>query len=181
MFVRTPFCLRHQHSILSQGHRLIFPLTNRFLVFEITVSRLSCRAAPVRNTGHLKRIWQSLTNQVNLVSTFDTTAGCCALAVELHVPSRDRCCRQASGLEKSAIEKPAIDTQRISRRRHNVQTTWPAACAVAHAHWKLKPPNCPVTSTTSPIKYKPACCLLSMVFEDSASVSTPPIVTSAVR
>ena len=30
----------------------------------------------------------------------------------------------------------------------------PAATAEAHAHWKLNPPSHPVTSTTSPMKYK---------------------------
>ena len=32
------------------------------------------------------------------------------------------------------------------------QATSPAAWPDAQAHWKLKPPRCPVTSTTSPIK-----------------------------
>src|SRR6266436_3654981 len=31
----------------------------------------------------------------------------------------------------------------------------PAQNPDAHAHWKLNPPSCPVTSTTSPTKYKP--------------------------
>ena len=34
-------------------------------------------------------------------------------------------------------------------------TTCPAAHPEDHAHWKLYPPRCPVTSTTSPMKYKP--------------------------
>ena len=57
----------------------------------------------------------------------------------------------------------------------------PQATALAHAHWKLWPPRCPVTSTTSPMKYSPETFLASRVFEESSSVSTPPFVTSAVR
>ncbi|MGK0273372.1 MAG: hypothetical protein ACI88H_004053, partial [Cocleimonas sp.] len=41
------------------------------------------------------------------------------------------------------------------------------------------PPSHPVTSVTSPIKYKPLDFLASKVLEDSSSVSTPPNVTSA--
>ena len=37
-----------------------------------------------------------------------------------------------------------------------------------------------MTSTTSPIKYKPFIDLVSKVFDDNSFVSTPPIVTSAV-
>lgn len=52
---------------------------------------------------------------------------------------------------------------------------WP----LAQAHWKLKPPKCPVTSSTSPIKYKPFTFFASNVFELISSVFTPPSVTSA--
>src|SRR5579885_1584670 len=55
----------------------------------------------------------------------------------------------------------------------------PAAAPEAHAHWKLNPPRCPVTSTTSPMKYRPGIFLHSIVFAESSSVSTPPTVTSA--
>src|SRR4026207_1081953 len=55
----------------------------------------------------------------------------------------------------------------------------PALAPEAHAHWKLKPPSCPVTSTTSPMKKRPGTFMLSMVFGDNSSVSTPPAVTSA--
>ena len=42
-------------------------------------------------------------------------------------------------------------------------------------------PSHPVTSNTSPIKYKPAIVFAAMVLEEMASQSTPPNVTSAVR
>ena len=51
--------------------------------------------------------------------------------------------------------------------------------ARCQAHWKLKPPRWPVTSTTSPIKNRPGTFLTSMVLDDSSRVSTPPSVTSA--
>ena len=59
--------------------------------------------------------------------------------------------------------------------------TWPAHHPDDQAHWKLYPPSQPVTSTTSPIKYRLAILLDSMVLEDSSLQSTPPSVTSAVR
>src|ERR1700720_1497511 len=55
----------------------------------------------------------------------------------------------------------------------------PAAAPEAQAHWKLNPPRCPVTSTTSPIKNNPGIFRLSIVLAESSSVSTPPAVTSA--
>ena len=55
----------------------------------------------------------------------------------------------------------------------------PAAAAQAQAHWKLKPPRWPVTSTTSPMKKRPGTLRDSMVLLESSSVSTPPTVTSA--
>ncbi len=59
-----------------------------------------------------------------------------------------------------------------------------SACAALNpddqAHWKLKPPKWPVTSTTSPIKNNPGTLRLSIVFAESSSVSTPPAVTSAL-
>jgi hypothetical protein len=39
----------------------------------------------------------------------------------------------------------------------------PAAAPEAQAHWKLKPPRWPVTSTTSPIKKRPGTLRDSMV------------------
>ena len=54
-----------------------------------------------------------------------------------------------------------------------------AATADAHAHWKLKPPRCPVTSTPSPIKNNPGTFRASMVRACRSSVFTPPAVTSA--
>src|SRR5581483_7712460 len=56
----------------------------------------------------------------------------------------------------------------------------PAAAPDAQAHWKLKPPRWPVTSTTSPIKNRPGTLRLSIVLADNSSVSTPPAVTSAL-
>src|SRR5690554_902408 len=60
------------------------------------------------------------------------------------------------------------------------QATLPAATPEAQAHWKLCPPRWPVTSTTSPIKYRFGYSRTAMVLEDSWRVSTPPSVTSAV-
>ena len=56
----------------------------------------------------------------------------------------------------------------------------PAAAPEAQAHWKLNPPSCPVTSTTSPMKKRPGTSRLSMVLLDKPSVLTPPAVTSAL-
>ena len=50
----------------------------------------------------------------------------------------------------------------------NIQTAWPAAKAEAHAHWKLNPPSCPVTSITSPMKNSPGVFLACIVFDDSS-------------
>src|ERR1700677_2872967 len=58
-------------------------------------------------------------------------------------------------------------------------TACPAQTPDAHAHWKLNPPSCPVTSTTSPMKNNPGTLRLSMVLLESSPVSTPPAVTSA--
>src|ERR1039458_10027063 len=58
-------------------------------------------------------------------------------------------------------------------------TARPAATPEAQAHWKLNPPSCPVTSTTSPIKYSPGTARASIVRACNSSVSTPPAVTSA--
>src|SRR5208282_76721 len=55
----------------------------------------------------------------------------------------------------------------------------PAAAPEDQAHWKLKPPRWPVTSTTSPMKNRPGTLRLSMVLAESSAVSTPPAVTSA--
>src|ERR1051325_24564 len=63
--------------------------------------------------------------------------------------------------------------------RFKGQTYYPATNPDAHAHWKLYPPRCPVTSTTSPTTYNPGTSLASMVLEESSFVSTPPRVTSA--
>src|SRR5690606_31535728 len=46
---------------------------------------------------------------------------------------------------------------------------------------KLKPPKWPVTTRTSPTKYRPFCCLLSMVLADTSVVSTTPKETPPVR
>lgn len=61
------------------------------------------------------------------------------------------------------------------------QATCPATQPDDQAHWKLYPPSQPVTSTTSPTKYSPGTDFAAIVRASSASVSTPPKVTSAVR
>ena len=66
-------------------------------------------------------------------------------------------------------------------RLSRAQTNWAAAWPEAHAHWKLKPPRWPVTSSTSPMKYSPGLFSDSKVLGDTSRVSTPPRVTSAVR
>src|SRR6185437_749291 len=65
------------------------------------------------------------------------------------------------------------------RRASDIYTACPAQNPDAQAHWKLKPPRWPVTSTTSPTKYRPGTLRHSMVLEESSLVSTPPAVTSA--
>ena len=59
-------------------------------------------------------------------------------------------------------------------------TPSPAAQPLAQAHWKLYPPSQPVTSTASPITNRPGTDLAIRFCCESASVSTPPKVTSAL-
>jgi hypothetical protein len=47
----------------------------------------------------------------------------------------------------------------------------PAQNPDAQAHWKLNPPNWPVTSTTSPMKYSPGALWLSRVLAESSCLS----------
>lgn len=61
------------------------------------------------------------------------------------------------------------------------QTARAAAKAEDQAHWKLKPPRWPVTSTASPMKKRPGTAFASIVFEERCLASMPPAVTSAVR
>ncbi|WCB91519.1 hypothetical protein DSM104299_00190 [Baekduia alba] len=68
-----------------------------------------------------------------------------------------------------------------SPRSGRVHTNCAAAWPDAQAHWKLKPPRWPVTSSTSPMKYRPGLLSDSMVLDDTSRVWTPPRVTSAVR
>ena len=82
--------------------------------------------------------------------------------------SAARVCRQFSG----GLARP-LDA--------GAQTNSAAATPLDQAHWKLKPPRCPVTSTTSPMKNNPDTVLHSIDLDDRASVSTPPRATSAVR
>ena len=75
------------------------------------------------------------------------------------------------------------DHARSRRFRSVVRFRLYAACPAlnpdAQAHWKLKPPRWPVTSTTSPMKYNPGTFFDSIVCDESSLVSTPPAVTSA--
>src|SRR5207245_4801247 len=77
------------------------------------------------------------------------------------------------GLQRSNVSNPAV------RKSIVLYKDRPAAAPDAQAHWKLKPPKWPVTSTTSPMKNSPGAFRLSIVLLDSSSVSTPPAVTSA--
>jgi hypothetical protein len=78
---------------------------------------------------------------------------------------------------KYESKRPMVAAVTVTKAVH---TTCPAQNPEAHAHWKLNPPSCPVTSTTSPMKYKPGVLRLSIVLAESSRVSTPPIVTSAL-
>src|ERR1700675_3494067 len=73
-----------------------------------------------------------------------------------------------------------IGLSRHSDDRVRLHIACPAQNPDAHAHWKLKPPSCPVTSTTSPMKKRPGTRFDSMVLGESSPVSTPPTVTSAL-
>jgi TPR repeat protein len=53
---------------------------------------------------------------------------------------------------KSAAAGYKRAKERLKNWGLNPQTTCPQACPDAQAHWKLKPPKWPVTSTASPIK-----------------------------
>lgn len=54
--------------------------------------------------------------------------------------------------QKSAAAGYKRAKERLKKLGLNPQTTCPQACPDAQAHWKLKPPKWPVTSTASPIK-----------------------------
>src|SRR5271166_1057048 len=56
----------------------------------------------------------------------------------------------------------------------------PAHHPLDHAHWKLYPPSHPVTSTASPMKYRPVTARASIVRDERPAVSMPPTVTSAL-
>ncbi|MDH3337508.1 MAG: hypothetical protein OEM76_06755 [Gammaproteobacteria bacterium] len=94
---------------MPQRRDLKIPSTDRFFIFEKALSRFRRWAAPARDFDNLERVRQSLTNQVNLVTTLDAATGCCSLAVDLHMPSCHGGSRQASGLEKAAIKQPSIN------------------------------------------------------------------------
>src|SRR5205823_121311 len=49
-----------------------------------------------------------------------------------------------------------------------LQTYCAAAYAEAQAHWKLKPPKCPLTSSTSPMKYSFGDFSDSIVLDDTS-------------
>ena len=52
-----------------------------------------------------------------------------------------------------------ITNSMIKGKQSQFYTLFPALAPLAHAHWKLYPPRCPVTSTTSPMKNNPGCSL----------------------
>lgn len=88
--------------------------------------------------------------------------------------------KRIAAFKEGGLDQIQLSFQDSARELNDPpQTHCPAVKPDAHAHWKLKPPSWPVTSTTSPMKYSPATCFASIIFEDSSSVSTPPSVTSA--
>src|SRR5580693_2834167 len=101
----------------------------------------------------------------------------------LHVSSRStlhceamRIRHRFAAVATGLLREPRV-TPPISANLHSAR---PAAAPEDQAHWKLKPPRWPVTSTTSPMKNRPGTLRLSIVFADSSLVSTPPAVTSAL-
>jgi len=118
MFVRPTTCLRHEQAILPQRRGLDLPLTKRFFVFEIAISRLRRRTASARNSDNLQRVRQSPADKVNSISTLDAIARRWSLVVYPHMPACHRSSRQAPRFEESAIKQPSINAQRFSGRRH---------------------------------------------------------------
>jgi hypothetical protein len=108
VLIRATFGLRHKHSILPQRCGLLFPLANNTFIFAIAFSCFCSRAASLWNAGDLQGVRQSLANQVDFIATFHTSTRRCALTIDLHVPANNRSRREASFLEKSAVEEPAI-------------------------------------------------------------------------
>ena len=115
MFIGPALRLRHEHSVLPQGRRLLLPLPDRFLVFDIAFSRFCGRATPAWNVDDFERVRQSLANQVYLVSKFHASARRRSLAVNLHMAPDHRGGREAACLKESTAEQPSIDAQGIRR------------------------------------------------------------------
>jgi hypothetical protein len=86
--------------------------------------------------------------------------------------SRDRCIVAGRGL--------AVHRGFSSAFPRRSRASRPTAHPEDQAHWKLKPPSQPVTSTASPTAYGCGTFFTSIVREDSASVEMPPAVTSTL-
>ena len=86
----------------------------------------------------------------------------------------------SSGGLTRTVNLTLIVSRFSGQRDVSLQTAWPALKPEAHAHWKLYPPSHPVTSTTSPMKYRPGTLRLCIVLASNSAVSTPPAVTSAL-
>jgi len=101
------------------------------------------------------------------------------LARDGQTPSLHGCTRGAGSLERKV--SGILPGASLPFAGGDPHTAWPAHQPEAQAHWKLNPPSSPVTSSASPIKYRPGTLFTSKVLDDTLSVSTPPRVTSAVR
>src|SRR5699024_10604132 len=72
---------------------------------------------------------------------------------------------------------PAGREREIGHRPHN---SLPASAPLDQAHWRLKPPQSPSMSSTSPQAYSPGTRRLRMVAGSNSAVLIPPAVTWAV-
>ena len=95
--------------------------------------------------------------------TYRTDAGAAA-APDARRSRRAAAARRHGGDERDS----AGHRDKAAARADRVHAYCPATQPDDQAHWKLYPPSHPVTSTTSPMKYRPGTSRASIVCEDSA-------------
>jgi hypothetical protein len=87
MLVGAALSFWHQHPVLAQRCALNFSLPDRSLILDVTTPGLCRRPASAWNLEYLKRISQSIANQLDSVATLDTATWCRPFTIELHVPT----------------------------------------------------------------------------------------------
>ncbi len=171
--------------------RAAYPLIQRLFLIGLDTSAFSTR----RSQNIVERLVSELDRAAasgrrflvgDTLSVADITA--CALFAPLACPeehpvySRRDYRQQMKPVLAPWRDRPGLAWVREHYRYRGLAwSASPHACADAQAHWKLYPPSQPVTSSTSPMKYRPGTRLDSKVLDEISAVSTPPSVTSAVR